>query len=548
MNEETIMIIGEKKMRADIVLYNGHIYTMDPRQPKAQAVALRGSRIAALGTDEEVRPLLASSGSSVDLAGRTVLPGFIDSHVHFVLFALNLQRIDLTGAASKAEALERVKARAQATPPGDWILGGGWDRNLWEETVCPTKEDLDAVVPRHPVALDSKDVHTMWLNSLALQQAGITSETPDPPGGEIVRDAEGQPTGVLRETAQALFNQLKVRPSPSTYRAAVREGIWQAHRVGVTGFHDCEDETAFITFQELAEAGELECRVLVHLAVENLDAAIQLGLRTGFGNDRLRIGGLKIFVDGSLGSRSACMLEPFTSDPENWGILITDRPTLENLVCRASAAGIASTIHAIGDAANREALDVLEVARRQEFDRRLRHRIEHAQLVNVADISRFAQLDVIASMQPQHTTADIDLVETYWSGERIAGAYAWRKLLNTGARLTFGSDCPVEVMDPLAGIHAAITRRRADGYPGPDGWRSEECLTVEEAVRGFTIGAAYASGEENLKGSLTPGKLADLVVLSRDIFAVPPMEIVETRVEATIFDGQVVYGDVASLD
>jgi predicted amidohydrolase YtcJ len=284
------------------------------------------------------------------------------------------------------------------------------------------------------------------------------------------------------------------------------------------------------------------------LAVENLDAAIQLGLRTGFGNDRLRIGGLKIFVDGALGSRSASMLEPFTGDPKNRGIAITARPALGGLVSRASAAGIASTIHAIGDAANRQALDALEAARGQEPDRRLRHRIEHAQLLDATDISRFAQLDVIASMQPQHATADIDLAETYWSGERIAGAYAWRKLLNSGARLAFGSDCPVEVMDPLAGIHAAVTRRRADGYPGPDGWRPEESLTVEEAVRGFTIGAAYASGEENQKGSLTPGKLADLVVLSQDIFTAPPMEIFETRVEATVFDGQVVFGDLVSFD
>ena len=535
-------------MNADIVLYNGHIYTMDPRQPKARAIALCGSRIAAVGTDEEIRPLLITSGSSVDLGGRAVLPGFIDSHVHFVLFALNLQRIDLTGAESKAEALERVKAKARATPPADWILGGGWDRNLWEEDDFPTKGDLDAVVPRHPVALDSKDVHTMWLNSLALQQTGITSETPDPPGGEIVRDDEGKPTGVLRERAQSLFNHVKVRPSRSTCRAAVRSGIRRAHRVGVTGFHDCEDELAFITFQELLEAGELECRVLVHLAVENLDAAIQLGLRTGFGNDRLRLGGLKIFVDGALGSRSASMLEPFTGDPKNRGIAITARAALGELVSRASEAGIASTIHAIGDAANRQALDALEAARGQEPDRRLRHRIEHAQLVDATDISRFGQLDVIASMQPQHATADIDLAETYWSGERIAGAYAWRKLLNSGARLAFGSDCPVEVMDPLAGIHAAVTRRRADGYPGPDGWRPEECLTIEEAVRGFTIGAAYASGEENQKGSLTPGKLADLVVLSQDIFTVPPMEIFETRVEATVFDGQVVYGDLVSFD
>jgi predicted amidohydrolase YtcJ len=286
----------------------------------------------------------------------------------------------------------------------------------------------------------------------------------------------------------------------------------------------------------------------MHLARNSLDGAIQVGLRSGFGNDRLRIGGLKVFVDGALGSRSAYMLEPFTGDPKNRGILVTDRSGLEDVVLRASAAGIASTIHAIGDAANRQALDVLERVRRQEPVRRLRHRIEHAQLVHLADIPRFARLNVIASMQPQHATADIDLVETYWRGERIAGAYAWRKLLDRGARLALGSDCPVETMNPLLGIHAAVTRRRADGYPGRDGWRPEERLSVEEAVRGFTMDAAYASGEEQLKGSLTPGKLADLVILSRDIFHIPPMEIAETRVQATVFDGRFVYGTPESLD
>ena len=535
-------------MSADKVLYNGRIYTMDPLLPRAQAIALNGSRILALGSDEAIRPLLGPLGCAIDLKGRAVVPGFIDSHVHFVLFSLNLQRVDLTGAKTKGEALNRVGARAQTVPPGEWILGGGWDRNLWEDSDFPTRQDLDTVAPRHPVALDSKDVHTTWLNSLALQRAGITSETPDPSGGEIVRDTTGRPTGILREQAQHLLDEIKARPSASACRAAVREGIRHVHRVGVTGFHDCEDEQAFIIFQELAEAGELACRVLMHLAVDNLDAAIQVGLRSGFGNDRLRIGGLKMFVDGALGSRSAYMLEPFTGEPANRGIVVTDRATLEKLVCQASAAGISATVHAIGDAANRQALDALAVARSQAFDRRLRHRIEHAQLVNLADIPRFAELDLIASMQPQHATADIDLVERYWTGERVAGVYAWRKLLNAGARLTFGSDAPVEMLNPLLGIHAAVTRRRADGYPGPEGWRSEECLTVEEAVRGFTLGAAYASGEENLKGTLAPGKLADLVVLSQDIFTIPPMDIAETQVEATLFDGRFVYGDPASSE
>ena len=530
-------------MRADTVWYNGNLHTMDPRLPHARAIAVSGSRIVAVGNDEEIRPLLDSSGTSVDLRGRTVLPGFIDSHVHFVLFSLNLQRVNLSGIASKGEALSRVKARAQATPSGEWILGSGWDYNLWKERTLPTREDLDAVAPGHPVGLDSKDVHSFWLNSLALQLAGITAATPDPDGGQIVRDeVTGLPTGVLREKAAEFFHRAKTPPSGPAVGSAIREGLRYAHRAGVTGFHDCEDEQAFIAFQRLAESGELTCRVCIHLAADNLDAAIRLGLRSGFGSERLRIGGLKVFVDGALGSRSACMLQPYTGDPENRGIVVTDRASLQDLTGRASQAGISAAIHAIGDAANRQALDVLETVRAREADRRLRHRIEHVQLLNQADVPRLAQIDIIASMQPQHATADMDMVEAYWSGERIAGAYAWRTLLEAGTKLAFGSDCPVETMDPLSGIHAAVTRRRSDGRPGTQGWRPRECLTVSQAVHAFTMGGAYASGEEGLKGSLTPGKLADLVVLSKDVFNIPPMEIAETRVEATLFDGQVVHG------
>jgi len=534
-------------MLADRVLYNGRIYSMDPSFPQAQAIALRGPRILALGSDEAIRPLLRPSGSGIDLRGRAVLPGFTDSHIHFVMFSLSLQRVNLAAAKTKSEALEQVRARAQDTPSGGWILGGGWDRNVWEDSTFPTRHDLDAVAPRHPVALTSKDVHTTWLNTLALQQAGITPETPDPPGGEVLRDGNGDPMGILREQAQHLLDDVITRPSAAARRAAVREGFRYAHQMGVTGFHDCEDEQAFITFQELSEADELTCRVLMHLAPDNLEAAIRIGLRSGFGNDRLRIGGLKVFVDGALGSRSAYMLEPYTGEPGNYGIVVTDRTALEDLVCRASAAGISAAIHAIGDAANRQALDALQAVRSRTPDRRLRHRIEHAQLLSLADIPRFAELGVIASMQPQHATADIELVEQYWAGERIAGAYAWRKLLKSGARLAFGSDAPVEALNPLLGIHAAVTRRRPDGYPRPRGWRSEECLTVDEAVRGFTIEAAYASGEESLKGSLAPGKLADLVILSRDIFAIPPTDIAETQVEATMFDGRFVFGGPESL-
>jgi predicted amidohydrolase YtcJ len=528
-------------MQANLVLYNGQIHTMDARFPRAEAMAISGRRILALGANQDMQDLLEPGGARIDLAGRVVVPGFIDSHVHFALFSLKLQQIDLTGARDQAAAVERVRVHAAKMPPGEWILGGGWDRNLWPHAALPDRAALDAAAPRHPVALYSKDVHSLWVNSAALQAAGIAGDTPDPAGGEIVRDPAGRATGILRETAQDLVHRVKTESTPAALRVALRAGLTHAHSAGVTGVHDCEDEQAFIAFQHLAAAGELSCRVCMHLAASNLEAAIRLGLRTGFGNDRLRMGGLKLFADGALGSRSAFMLEPYTGDAENRGIQVTNGDTLRDLIGRASRAGISAVVHAIGDAANREVLDALEEVRRGEPDRTLRHRIEHVQLLDPADVPRLAQLDIIASMQPQHATADIDLVEAYWSGERSRGAYAWRQLTDAGTKLAFGSDCPVETMAPLLGIHAAATRRRADGYPVPGGWRPEECLTVEEAVRAYTIGAAYASGEEAIKGSLSPGKLADAAVLSQDIFRIPPMEIADTEVDLTLFDGEVAH-------
>lgn len=527
-------------MEADLILFNGRIHTQDPRRPAAEAVAVSGPRIVAVGNSRDIRTI--SALRHIDLRGRTVTPGFIDSHVHFVLFSLWLQRVKLAGATSREDAVERVRQRTEASPPGEWILGGGWDRNLWADTSFPNRNDLDAVSPRHPVALTSKDVHSIWANSLALHQAGITAESMDPPGGEIVRDAAGRPTGILREKAQELLLRVQGKPSPAAIREAVREGLRRAHSVGVTGFHDCEDEAAFVAFEELKEQGQLDCRVCMQLTADNLDSAIQVGLRSGFGDARLRIGGVKMFADGALGSRSAYLLEPYSGDPDNRGIVVTDSQSMLDLSRRAATAGIHSVIHAIGDAAIRQALDVLQAVRERDPDRLLRHRIEHVQLIHPADVPRMAQLDMIASMQPQHATADIDLVETHWRGERAAGAYAWRTLLDADVRLAFGSDCPVEVLDPLAGIHAAVTRRRPDGYPGPDGWRPEQRLTVEEAVAAYTLGAAHASGEDGVKGAIAPGKLADLVVLSHDIFTIPPMDIAQTRVEATILDGRVVYG------
>jgi predicted amidohydrolase YtcJ len=529
-------------MQADLVLYNGRIYTMDRARPGAQAVAIVRNRIAAVGNDVQVKSLLAPGGEAVDLGGRTAVPGLTDAHIHFVGYALRLMRINLSGIVSRAETVQRVAERAQTARPGEWLLGGGWDRNLWEDPSFPTKEDLDSAAPHNPVALSSKDGHSLWVSSLALAGAGITAETPSPPGGEIERQPRtGEPTGILKENAEGLVKRVIEKPSLKAIQTALKTAMVNAHQAGLTGIHDCEDERAFAAFQELSNKNELGLRVLMHIPAKNLDDAIGLGLRTGFGNEQLRVGGVKMFADGALGSRTAAMLAPYEDEPLNLGIVVTSKEELRELVSKASRAGISAAIHAIGDRANRDVLDILEESRQLGEGSDLRHRIEHVQLLHPADVPRLAKLGIVASMQPIHATSDMDMVKRHWGEERGQGAYAWRSLLDAGTGLAFGSDCPVETLDPLVGIHAAVTRRRADGSPGPEGWHPEQRITVEDAVQAYTMGAAYASGEEREKGSITPGKLADLVVLSQDIFAVPAMSILETKVEATILNGKFVY-------
>lgn len=529
-------------MQADLVLYNGKIYTMYQARPQVQAVAIVGNRIAAVGDDAQIKCLLAPGGKAIDLGGRTVVPGLTDCHIHFVEYALRLTRIDLSGVESKANAIRRVAERTQTAKPGEWLLGGGWDRNLWEDPSFPTKEDLDSVAPHNPVALDSKDGHTLWVNSLGLARAGITAESHSPSGGEIERwPGTGEPCGILKEKAKHLVTNVIEKPSLEKIQAALKAAIDNAQRAGLTGIHDCEDELAFTAFQELLKGDELGLRVLMHIPAENLDAAMGLGLRMGFGSDKLRVGGVKIFADGALGSRTAAMLAPYEDEPLNSGIAVTSKEEMWELVSKASRAGISAAIHAIGDRANRDVLDILEESRQSGQGTDLRHRIEHVQLLHPTDIPRLAKLGIIASMQPIHATSDVEMVKRHWGEERARGAYAWRSLMDAGTVLAFGSDCPVETLDPLVGIHAAVTRRRADGSPGPEGWHPGERITVEDAVRAYSSGAAYASGEEQEKGSITPGKLADLVVLSQDIFAIVPMAILETEVEATILDGQFVH-------
>ena len=484
----------------------------------------------------------------LDLGGRCVLPGLIDSHIHFTGYALGLGMLNLSAAASLDEMQALVAERVRPMRPskrrvessGSWILGQGWDQERWPDPRFPTAVDLDRVAPAHPLALRAKSGHALVANSLALQMAGIAVETPDPPGGRIGRDANGRPNGMLFEdSAMRLVSDLIPPPEPEEVDGALREAFPNAWRAGLTAIHDMDGPPAFDAYRRLHVLGSLGLRVVNYFPANMLDDALEIVPDADLDDDWLRVGGVKVFLDGALGSHTAAMLAPYEGEPGNVGVVTTDEDALRALACRAVAGELPLAVHAIGDRANRMALDVLTEVSPAGGDRLL-HRIEHVQLLHPDDVGRLSALGVVASMQPIHATQDSEMADRYW-GDRCRTAYAWRGLLDTGTVLAFGSDCPVEDLNPFLGIHAAVTRCRTDGSPGPEGWYPEQRLTVEEAVHAYTLGAAYAGGMDDRLGSLTPGKLADLVVLDRDIFTCAPMRIAETRVWATMIGGQFVY-------
>lgn len=529
-------------MHADLVLLNGHIYTLDPRQPRASALAARDGRILYVGDDATARGMQAPDAAVVDLRGRCVIPGLADAHLHFSSFGLSLREVQAE-TPTLQEALERVAARAAELPEGQWIVGRGWNHNEWGGAF-PTAAQLDAVAPRHPVYLRTKSGHAGWANSLALGLAGVTANTPDPAGGQILRDDAGRPAGVLLEdTAMLLVERCIPEPSAEALVEALRAAAAEATRRGLTCVHDMDGPAALRAEQTLHARGELGLRVLKSIPFEQVEEALALGVQTGLGDDMLRIGQVKMFADGALGPRTALMLAPFETAPLSTGIRTTPLEALRSAVLRANAAGLGCAIHAIGDRACREVLDLYEEsanARRGAPDRRVRNRVEHLQILHPADVRRLTRLGVIASMQPIHATSDMYISDTHL-GPRAAGAYVFRSLLDAGTVLAFGSDCPVEVIDPLLGLHAAITRRRTDGTPGPEGWRGAQRLSVEEAVRGFTWGAAYAAGMEDRLGSLEAGKLADATILEQDVFQIDPMEIPQAGVAGTLVGGRFAY-------
>ncbi len=512
-----------------------------------RGLATFSGRIIALGGTDELAAAFPGF-ARVDLGGRAALPGLVDSHIHLAPYGISLRRVNLAGAHSLREATSAVAAAVAREQPGSWILGRGWDKNIWPEDRFPSASDLDAVSPGTPVALSSKDGHLLWVNTAALRLAGVTSQTPDPPGGEIARDRRGEPTGILKEeSAKDLVWKVVPAADAQTIERGIHDAAAMLHQMGITAVHSFvgteayDGGTVFGVLQQLAARGELRLRVWATLALGELDAAAACGLRTGFGSEWLRLGPVKVFADGTLGSQTASMLEPFGGQPANTGIAVHGREDLTAIVRRAVAAGWWCAIHAIGDRANRWVLDAYEA--NDEVSRRLgaRHRIEHVQLLHPDDLPRLARLGVTASMQPLHATSDRDISDRYW-GARSRTAYAWRSLRRAGTALAFGSDAPVETPDPWQGIYAAVTRRR----PGESraAWYPEEALTVEEAVRAYTVGAAWASGEETTRSALAPGRLADFIVLDRDVMveaARDPDILLKVQVLATIIGGVPVY-------
>lgn len=532
----------------DMILYNGKLHTQDANYPRATAIAIRANRILTVGSDSEVRALAGSHIRQIDLSGRLVLPGMTDSHFHYYDWALNRQRLKLAETTSLSDLRLHVKQAAQNIPNGGWILGQGWNETRWPDPRLITRPDLDDLTPNHPVILWRSDMHLAVANSLALRAANISTETPDPPQGVIDRDASGQPTGVLRELAINLVRAVIPPPAEDEKVEAIRAGFTELHRLGLTGVHDYrimggeDGSPAFRAYQRLQVSGELRMRMWMLLPSERLNQAIALGLRTGFGDDCLRVGHVKFFSDGSQGARTAWLLEEYEDIP-SCGMPLTPMNKIIDAIHRAHKAGLAVAIHAIGDRANRELVTAFEqvLSREKSNAPSAPHRIEHLQNIRPEDVLRLGRLGVVASVQPIHVPDDFPMIEKS-VGPRGCWTYPFRDLLAAGVPLAFGSDCPVADPNPLWGIHAAVTRQMRDGTP-VGGWYPDQRLSVTEAVWGFTIGAARVSGREAELGSLTPGKLADLVVLDRNIFEIDPMEIAQAQVAMTIFDGQIVFGD-----
>jgi predicted amidohydrolase YtcJ len=532
---------------ADLIVTNAHIYTVDEGRPLAEAMAISDGRIVFAGSARGAEVFAGPQTRRLDLEGKTVIPGMVDAHVHLLGLGRALRIIDLVGTRSYEEVIARVVERARDVPEGEWIRGRGWDQNDWAVTEFPTHEALSEAVPDHPVYLWRVDGHAVLVNRKALELAGVTAATVDPDGGRFIRDADGNPTGVLIDLARRAVTAVMPPLSERERREAVLAAIAEANKWGLTGVHDAGvSDTTIAVYEALAREGRYNLRNYVMVAAvdsvldEFLDQYLEQGPQEGLYDGRLWIRAIKLVADGALGSRGAALIEPYSDDPHNTGLVITGPERVQEIAQRALRNGFQVNVHAIGDAANRLTLDAFEAALQEVPVANHRFRIEHAQNIHFQDIPRFAELDVIPSMQGSHQTSDM-----YWAIDRLGwtrvqGAYAWRTLLNTGVVIPNGSDFPVESPNPLISFKAFITRQDANGWPA-GGWFPDQRTTRDEALKSMTLWPAYAAFMEDVAGSLTPGKYADFVVLDQDIMKIAPERILDTQVLLTVLGGQVVY-------
>lgn len=548
MGELTISTVANAQAPRDLVLVNGHVYTANDRQPTATAVSILDGRIAEVGRDEDVLAATKAGTPVIDLNGKTVVPGFIDAHLHLTALGFSLLELNVTGTPTYQAVVLAVAERVKTTPAGAWIVGRGWDQNDWPGKAFPTHAALSVVSPNNPVALTRIDGHAMLVNAAAMKLAGITAETPDPPGGKIYKDSQGNPTGVLVDRAMDLMQAHIPPPTEEQRKEAVQEAIRHCLMFGLTSVQDAGVDGGTIgLYKQMIDAGEFNLRVYAMIRATDqptLERYFKTGPLIDYGDGRLTVRCVKVIADGALGSRGAALLAGYSDDPDNTGLLMITQDYLEKLTESALRAGFQVATHAIGDRANHLVLDAYEKAlaaaglNPEDNDARLR--IEHAQVVTLDDIPRFAKLHIIPSMQATHATSDMYWAQDRLGPDRIEGAYAWQRFIKSGSRIADGSDAPVESANPLLGFYAAITRQDANGWP-EGGWHADQRMTREQALRSFTINAAYAAFEEKEKGSIEPGKRADLAVLSQDIMKIPPEEILKTETVMTLFDGAIVF-------
>jgi hypothetical protein len=534
---------GPRKTKADLVLMGGTVWTGEEGLPWAEAVAVKEGEIIGVGSNGEISKLIGRKTQVIDLKKKLLLPGFIDSHTHFLDGGFSLTQVQLQGVNTKGEFIRRIEAKAKELPPGQWILGGNWNHQTLKPPELPQKSWIDPVTPQHPVCVFRHDGHMALVNSRALEMAGITPSTVAPPGGEIVRDKTGEPTGILKDAAINLVARIIPETDFNEKLAAARRALAKARQFGLTSIHDMSGLDAFYTYQELLEQGELTARITVYPPLRLIDSPAELLEAKSQSSPFLKIGGVKGFIDGSLGSATALFFEPYLDRPDSCGLFAEDmfpEGIMEKRLNKADKLGLQVAVHAIGDRANHLILNIFQQIIQKRSPRERRWRIEHAQHLRREDIPRFAQLKVIASVQPYHLVDDGCWAETRIGPARCRTTYAFRSLLQAGVILAAGSDWTVAPLNPLTGIYAAVTRQTADGqYSG--GWIPEERISVEEAVRAYTWGGAWAEFSEEKKGTIKPGKYADLVVLDRNIFEIPPERIKETQVNMVIVAGRLVF-------